>query len=266
MGRAFEVVTGRAPVVVHVPHAGLDLPADVAADLRLDPAGLAAEVLAMTDWGTAELAHGLSELGATLLVNRVSRLVVDVERYPDPLEESMEQVGMGAVYTRTSQGAVLRDEDPDRSAAVRADLVARYHTPWHAALTEEVARVVAAHGWCVIVDLHSYPSRPLPYELSPDTPRPEVCLGTDPSATPEAVVELAETVLADHGFATARDTPFAGAITPAAFAADRRVASLMLEVRRDVVCDETTGAPHDGLGSLRSAIGELVAGLAIAHA
>lgn len=263
MSAAFDVVPGEAPVLVHVPHAGLEIPPDVRAGLLLDDAGLAAELLAMTDHGTAELARGLADLGASLLVNRTSRLVVDVERYPDPAEEGMEVVGMGAVYTRTSRRTPLRDEDPLRIAAVRADLVARYHTPWHTALAEEVGRLLARHGCCTIIDLHSYPSRALPYELSPDTPRPEVCLGTDPTATPEALVRRAEEVLAAHGFATARDTPFRGALTPAAHAGDPSVASLMLEVRRDVVCDEATGAPHADLPDLRGAICELVAGLAL---
>ncbi len=261
MVAGFSVLPGEAPVLVHVPHAGLRIPTDLRADLLLDDAELARELLLMTDHGTAELAQGLGDLGATLLVNHVSRLVVDVERFPDPREESMERVGMGAVYTRTSQLAPLRDGD--RVDAIRADLVARFHTPWHAALTKEVARLLASHGCCTIVDLHSYPSRALPYELSPGTPRPEVCIGTDARATPEALARRAEEVLADHGFATARDTPFSGAITPAVFAGNPSVASIMIEVRRDVVVDEATGAPHAGLADLRGALAELVAGLAL---
>jgi N-formylglutamate deformylase len=259
---AFDVVPGDAPVLVHVPHAGLVIPADVRAGLVLDEAALAAEILVMTDHGTAELAVGLADLGATLLVNRTSRLVVDVERYADPLEELMEGVGMGAVYTRTSTLAPLRDEDPKRSARLRADLVTRFHVPWHAALTKEVARLIARHGCCTIIDLHSYPSRALPYELSPGTPRPEVCIGTDRTATPPALARRVEEVLADHGFATARDTPFSGALTPAAFAGDPHVVSVMIEVRRDVIVDEATGVPHAGLADLRGALSELVAELA----
>lgn len=263
MATAFTVLRSDAPVLVHVPHAGLAIPADVRAGLVLDDAELARELLRMTDHGTAELAQGLGDLGATLLVNHLSRLVVDVERYPDPREESMERVGMGAVYTRTSQLAPLRDDDPARIGAARADLAERFHAPWHAALTEEVARLLTRHGCCTIVDLHSYPSRALPYELSPGTPRPEVCIGTDPRATPEALARRAEEVLADHGFATARDTPFSGAMTSAMFAGNPSVASVMIEVRRDVVVDEATGAPHAGLADLRGALAELVAGLAL---
>jgi len=40
----------------------------------------------------------------------VSRLVVDPERLPDDASESMSAKGMGAVYTRTSDGAPLRSQ------------------------------------------------------------------------------------------------------------------------------------------------------------
>ncbi len=263
MTSAFAVLPGGGPILVHVPHAGLAIPDDVRAELLLDDAALADELLRMTDHGTAELAMGLGELGATLLVNRTSRLVVDVERHSDPADEPMERIGMGAVYTRTSSLAPLRDGTPARMAAVREALVARFHAPWHAALTEEVGRIVALHGLCTIVDLHTYPSIPLPYEADPTAPRPEVCIGTDPRATPERLARHAETVLAAHGFATARDTPFAGALTPAQFAGDSRVRSVMIEVRRDVVVDEATGRPREHLGGLRAAIAELVAGLTL---
>ena len=256
-----SVVHGEAPVLVLVPHAGLTVPADMRAGLGLDDVSLARELLLMTDHGTAELAQGLAGLGAALLVNHVSLLVVDVEQYADPRVESMEAVGMGAVCTRTSQPSALREDAAAED--VRADLVVRFHTPWHTALTQEVAWLLARHGCCTIVDLHSYPSRALPHEPGPGTPRPEVLIGTDPRATPEALALRAAEVLADHGFATARNTPFGGAITPAVSAGNPSVAGVMIEVRRDVVVDEDTGAPHAGLADLRGALTELVAGLAL---
>lgn len=263
MAAAFSVLRGEGPVLVHVPHAGLLIPEDVRDELLLGDAELDTELMRMTDHGTAELAQGAVELGATVLVNRTSRLVVDVERYPDRDAEEMELVGMGAVYTRTSGQDPLRDEEPVRRDVVRHDLLGRFHAPWHTALDAEVSRLRALHGSCTIVDLHSYPSRALPYELRPDTPRPEVCVGTDPRATPEPLARLLETILADHGLASARDTPFSGALTPAGHAGDPSVASIMVEVRRDVICDEATGRVHAGVADVRAAVHELVAGLAV---
>jgi hypothetical protein len=43
----------------------------------------------------------------------------------------------------------------------------------------------------VLVDLHSYPVKALPYERHQDATRPPVCLGVDPDHTPAALVERA---------------------------------------------------------------------------
>ena len=60
-----------------------------------------------------------------MVVNPVSRFVVDVERFPDEREE-MAAVGMGAVYTHGTRGQRLRADDPAHIEA----LLAAYFRPW----------------------------------------------------------------------------------------------------------------------------------------
>ena len=62
----------------------------------------------MTDHHTDALFACVLERGGVALVNRLSRLVVDPERFPDDNQESMATVGMGAVYARTHDGRPLR--------------------------------------------------------------------------------------------------------------------------------------------------------------
>jgi hypothetical protein len=47
------------------------------------------------------------------------------------------------------------------------------------------------HGKVVIVDLHSFPTLPLPYGLDPSALRPGVCIGTDPFHTPDELRRMA---------------------------------------------------------------------------
>ena len=110
----------RSRVLLHVPHAGTHLPAWVRAHLLLDDAELAAEVAALTDHRTDALALAAAERAAVrpwVLVNPVSRFVVDVERFPDEREE-MAAVGMGAVYTRGTRGQRIRRDDPAHAEAL----------------------------------------------------------------------------------------------------------------------------------------------------
>ena len=87
-------------IILHIPHASTVLPSEV--EFLLGQEELAYEVDAMTDHHTDQL---FDLPGARRCVFPVSRLVVDPERF---IEDSMESVGMGVVYTHTSSGKPLR--------------------------------------------------------------------------------------------------------------------------------------------------------------
>jgi N-formylglutamate amidohydrolase len=83
-------------------------------------------------------------------------------------------------------------------------------------------------GAAVLLDVHSYPREPLPYERHGEGPRPPVCLGADPAHTPSWLLAAAQTAFADFGIGL--DSPFTGAYVPEG----RAVTALMIEIRRDV--------------------------------
>lgn len=283
------------PVVLHIPHSSAEVPADVRPQFLLDDEQLRRELLLMTDWYTDELFALPPDEAATVRFP-VSRLVVDPERFLDPAGETMERVGMGAVYTKTSHGAPLRE--PAVAARERKALLARFYHPHHEALERAVEAALAAHGRCLILDCHSFPSRPLPYELAAADPaavrhRPAVCIGTDGTRaqerastlgglhTPSWLRELAEGVFTDmlanwpadeeasHPAAAAGvafERPFAGTIVPLRFLGrDARVLSLMVELRRDLYMDEETGDRlagfADGCAAVQAALQRLIAGV-----
>ena len=224
-------------MLVHVPHAGVVIPPQLRTAIELTDEELDAELSVMTDWHTDRLAREavtLSGSAATVFTNLFSRLVVDPERFPDE-REVMRSVGMGAVYTRTSNRMPLRSLDVE----LERDLLERYFFPYADAIADEVDRLLDMHGECTIIDLHSYPERALPYELDHTAERPSVCIGTDGNHTPSNLWERAanafESVTAD----IAHDAPFAGTYVPTRhYAIDQRVRSVMVEIRRDLYLRE----------------------------
>lgn len=226
----------QSPVVLHVPHAGTEIPGWARARLLPDDAELAAELAALTDHDTDRIAVQAADLAAVrpwVLVNRVSRFVVDPERFPDEREE-MAAVGMAAVYTHGTRGQRIRHDDP----AHRDALVAAFHTTWADTVTGLVDARLAATGRAVLLDVHSYPADPLPYELYGDGPRPAVCLGTDPAHTPPDLLAAARSAFAGIGTLDV-DTPFRGVYVPLRHhGVDPRVHAVMLELRRDAHGDE----------------------------
>jgi N-formylglutamate deformylase len=102
-------------------------------------------------------------------------------------------------------------------------------------MTEAVDALLADQGRCVIIDLHSYPRDPLPYELDQTARRPAVCLGTDEFHTPEHLLDVTIAAFTPLNDDLAIDTPFAGTYVPIAhYGHDRRVTSIMIELRRDL--------------------------------
>ncbi|MFJ1735594.1 N-formylglutamate amidohydrolase [Streptomyces sp. NPDC088254] len=249
-----------SPVILHVPHSARAIPLEVRAGIVLDDGALERELDHITDAHTAkiaELAARSARLAPWRFVNRLSRLVVDPERFPDEREEML-SVGMGAVYTRTTHGRALRPAGADPGP-----LVDRYFRPYARAMSEAVAERLAAVGRAVIIDVHSYPSERLPYELHGDGPRPPVCLGTDSFHTPPALTAAAREAFAAVG-ETGLDSPFGGTYVPLEYyGSEPRVSALMVEIRRDTYMTEPGGPAGPGLPRLAAALAGLVEAVSV---
>jgi N-formylglutamate deformylase len=226
-------------VVVHIPHASLVVPDDVATDLLLTPEELEHQLLVMTDRYTHEL-FAVPSTQATTVAFPVSRVVVDPERFADDAHEPMAGKGMGVIYTKTASGQPLRRPPSDEQ---RRNLLARFYEPHHAALTAAVETALGAHGGCLVLDGHSFPTRPQPYEDDQNPDRADICIGTDPSHTPDWLRDVAVRAFEERGWSVAVNRPFAGALVPMRFyQKDLRVRALMVEVKRGLYMDERSAA------------------------
>ena len=223
-------------IVLHIPHASTEIPDDVRQSFVVDDAQLRLELLRMTDHFTDELFR-VPPAVATSAVYPVSRLVCDPERFPDDAEETMAARGMGVIYTQRHDLGPLRKRP---TPAEHEALLDRYYRPHHRALEEAGGASLAAHGRCLVIDCHSFPGTPLPYETDPA--RPDICIGTDEFHTPRVLRDAAVAAFRTAGLDVAVDRPFAGALTPASrYQKDRRVAAIMLEVNRSLYMEEETG-------------------------
>ena len=251
----FEIIPGDqdSRVVIHVPHSSTFIPAKLIPEFLLTPPQLAIEAQLMADIHTDKLALAVYEQAAKkpwLFINRTSRLVVDPERFPDDTEV-MNKVGMGVVYTKTS------DQKPLRGAneAKRLELVSQYFEPYSRALEQLVDEIFTRHGSATIIDLHSYAVEPLGYEINKHGPRPNICLGVDEFHTLAELASLAHECFADLG-TVGVNSPFAGTYVPLKFyGTEPKVQSIMLEIRKDTY---GLGESSDKFNDTVSAISSLL--------
>jgi N-formylglutamate deformylase len=234
-----ELAASPSPcAVVHIPHSSTTIPDDVRRTFVLSDPALERELLRLTDRYTDEL-FSLDPLNVIPVVFGVSRFVVDPERFPDDAQEPMAARGMGAVYMATTEGAPLRAR---LSVSQRAELLARFYEPHHAALEAATQTVLNATGHCLILDGHSFPNDPLPCDLNQDRPRPEICIGADPFHTSDHLATEAVKSFAAHGLDVAVNRPYAGALVPARwYRRDARVSAVMIEINRRLNMDEANG-------------------------
>ncbi len=240
--------------MLHVPHGARAVTPAARDGLRVTEAQLEHELDLLTDAHTREIAAAAARDATRTpwtFANAFSRLVVDPERFPDDTEE-MARVGMGAVYTRTAHGEILRDDDPVRDER----LLATHFRPYAEAMADLIDRRLAATGRAVILDVHSYQTRPLPYELHRDGPRPAVCLGVDEFHTPSWLVDAARGTFGED---TGINSPFAGTYVPLRhYRKEPAVTALMVEIRRDTYMTEPGGPPHEGLDLIAERLAALV--------
>ena len=178
----FSLQQGRAPLLISLPHVGTDIPPEL--HERLVPRALASED---TDWHLERLYRPLADkLGASLLVPRYSRYVIDLNRPPDdqPLYPGAAG-GTGLVPTRffTDDPLYIDGAWPDASTiAARREA---YWQPYHDALAAELQRLRAEHGHALLFDGHSIRSE-LPWLF--DGELPALNLGTADGASCASVI------------------------------------------------------------------------------
>ena len=253
----------KSAIVYHAPHTSTYSPPRYRATLKLDDEALRRELNRLTDHRIDDLLVP-SSLERRLLRAPISRIVMDMERYPDDALEPAARVGMGMIYTRTSTGAVLRDPP---SPVEREELLGAYYRPHHQRLHALTTEALDRVGAALILDLHSFPSEPLPTELPTTTIRPDICIGTDNFHTPPKLVNHLRGALERAGLRVAIDDPFSGTMVPSAYyGSDARVYSVMIEVNRRLYLDDSETAasvdfPRVG-ATLRACVAEALGGFA----
>lgn len=146
----FTFTRGRAPLLISLPHDGTAIPDAIAARLTD-----AARAVPDTDWHVSRLYDFARDLGASLLVPRYSRYVIDLNRPPDDAALYPGQNGTGLCPLQRFDGGAVYREGQEPGADETAERIERYWRPYHTALREELDRLRAQHGHVLLWEGHS---------------------------------------------------------------------------------------------------------------
>jgi len=266
--------TPPSPVLVEVPHSGLQVPPEVESEIDATPLSM----LRDSDIYVDQLYQRAPENGATLLVSRVSRYVVDLNRGPDDVDSAAVPRHPKARHI-PARGVVWRART-DGTPLLRAPLTVQqftrrlelFYEPYHRTLREVAAQIREQHGRVVILAAHSMPSAGRRMLGGGAVRRADVVPGTRGRSTADGrIIDLIDSHFREAGLSVKHDDPYRGGWTTSSYGAPKRGQhAVQIELNRALYVDEKTSEirPNDFarlqtvLDQLVGKLGKLVTGSA----
>lgn len=248
----------RSPVIVSVPHAGRDYPAELVRALRVPLAALRS----LEDRHVDAVARAARD-GETMLVQRRARAWIDLNRAEGERDPRVDagatpgassaklRSGLGLVPRRASAvGDLWRARFP--AAAIEARIVAD-HRPYHRRLSQLLLAARARWGIAVLLDLHSMPP------LGPGEPR--VVIGDRFGGS--AGARFTARLEAACGVPHALNAPYAGGHVVERHGRPRDgIHALQLELDRSLYLDARLDVPGPGLAATAALVRRCLRALA----
>jgi N-formylglutamate deformylase len=232
------------PLLVEVPHAGLIVPEAIRHELLAPEDALMRDADIYVD----RLYQHAPQAGATSLVAKLSRYVVDLNRARDDLDAatvSGHPVGAGT----QPRGVVWRATTDGRPVLLRplgypelAARLERYYAPYHAVLQQQIDRLRERFGYVILLAAHSMPSLGRSTHHDPGAQRADVVPGTcgRTSADPR-VIDLVDAHFRGAGLRVRHDDPYKGGYTTSHYGRPaERCHAIQIELNRALYVDEQT--------------------------
>jgi N-formylglutamate amidohydrolase len=232
------------PLLVEIPHAGLIVPEAIRHELLAPEDALMRDADIYVD----RLYEHSARAGATLLVAKLSRYVVDLNRARDDLDAatvSGHPIGAGTqprgvVWRATTDGrpVLLRPLGP----AELNNRLERYYVPYHKVLQLNLDRLRDRFGYVILLAAHSMPSLGRSTHRDPGAQRADVVPGTcgRTSADPR-VIDLVDAHFRNAGLRVRHDDPYKGGYTTSHYGRPaQRCHAIQIELNRALYVDEQT--------------------------
>jgi len=220
-------------VLISVPHAGTDIPAEIAARMT----GEALD-LPDTDWHVPLLYDFARQLGAGLIVAKNSRYVIDLNRDPSgkPLYPGADNTELVPLTTFGRDAVYRSGLAPDDDEV--AQRVVRYWRPYHDKVAGELDALRARHGMAVLWDAHSIPSV-VPRFFAGKLPDLNLGSAKGASAAPELIEAVTNVFKTTNAFSSVLDGRFTGGYITRRFGQPQGgVHALQLELGQAAYMDE----------------------------
>ena len=254
-----EPVSLTSGVVFALPHSGRDYGVSFLNQSILDQLSIRSSEDAFLD----QLIDGIEKYGAPKIIANAPRAFIDLNRSTDELDPALISgiknniknprisSGLGVIPRVVSHGKeIYRGKLSFEQAQSR---IKYYWKPYHTDLSNLLQRSQSVFGQSLLIDIHSMPHEAVSMQSSFFKP-PEIVVGDrfGMSSDPE-FTNLVISILKQHEFKVAKNTPFAGAfITKHHGKVKKRIHALQLEIDRSLYMDEEKISPNSEFEKLKT--------------
>ena len=253
--QSYSLHRGTAPLLISLPHDGNEIPDGLAARMTT-----AARAAPDTDWHVSRLYAFARALGASMLVPRYSRYVVDLNRPPDDTSLYPGQATTGLCPAVQFSGAPVYLEGEAPGPQDIGARVETYWRPYHTALGDELDRVRTRHGRVVLWEGHSIRGNGLPLLFEGRLPDLNLGTASGRSCSPGLQARLEASLAAQSDYDWVANGRFQGGyITRHYGDPDAGIDAVQLEISQRCYMDESTFAyDADKAGRLRATLNKLL--------
>ena len=254
-----EPVSLTSGVVFALPHSGRDYGVSFLNQSILDQLSIRSSEDAFLD----QLIDGIEKYGAPKIIANAPRAFIDLNRSTDELDPALISgiknniknprisSGLGVIPRVVSHGKeIYRGKLSFEQAQSR---IKYYWKPYHTDLSNLLQRSQSVFGQSLLIDIHSMQHEAVSTQSSFIKP-PEIVVGDrfGMSSDPE-FTNLVISILKQHEFRVAKNTPFAGAfITKHHGKVKKRIHALQLEIDRSLYMDEEKISPNSEFEELKT--------------
>jgi N-formylglutamate amidohydrolase len=262
------------PVLLSVPHAGRDYPAELLSNLRVPPA----ELMRLEDRYADRLVQSAIASGFPAIIAHRARAWIDLNRAENDLDIQMlsgahnwpaiipsakTRGGLGLIPRRLQLcGELWRHPFSAEDVARRKEDV---HRPFHKGIEAILSAMRERFGVAILLDVHSMPPiAPRTGNIAASENPPHIVVGDRFGRSASAIyAELVMANIREHGLEVALNHPYSGDhILQAHGDPAHGIHALQLEVDRSLYLDSLLREPSDALGKIMALIHEIAALLA----
>ncbi|MBQ6477536.1 MAG: N-formylglutamate amidohydrolase [Bacilli bacterium] len=213
--------------IIHVPHASLEVPEEFTDKLLVDRKYFDKENIFICDYKVDDF---IPNNFNNIVKFNYSRMFCDVEKYLDDSKEVMSKYGMGAVYTKDSNGKEFIKVDDK----YKEEVISKYYKKHHKELDKIVGKVLSNYKDCFIIDLHSF-SDEFVYKMFNKKNTPDICIGINKDNYDKELLVKTINFFKSNNYSIRVNYPFSGSITSNKYP---EVKSIMIEINKRVYLDD----------------------------